>query len=72
MKITEWDSLPLLLSVKETSQLIGYGQARVRELCNAKLLPCIRLGRAFRIPKEPLRVWLSNQVNTTKTNCKEA
>ncbi len=56
--ITAWDKLPLTLGVKEVAEITGYGQARIRELCRAKRIPCIRLGRAFRIPRDSLRRWL--------------
>jgi len=54
---TNWEELPLLLSVEETAKTTGYGQARIRELCRAGLMPNVRLGRAYRIPKEALRNW---------------
>jgi len=61
-KVTSWDQLPLTLGVRETAEIVGYGQARIRELCRANKIPCIRLGRAFRIPRDALRDWLLKQV----------
>lgn len=58
---TNWDELPLMLSVKETAKITGYGQARIRELCRAGIIPNIRLGRAYRIPREALRGWIMQQ-----------
>ncbi|HHW42528.1 MAG TPA: helix-turn-helix domain-containing protein [Desulfotomaculum sp.] len=55
---TSWEELPLTLGVEEVSRVTGYGKARIRELCRAKKIPCIRLGRAFRIPRDSLRRWL--------------
>lgn len=60
-KVTNWEDLPLMLGVKETAEVVGYGQARIRELCRAGLLPNVRLGRAYRIPREALRTWLLRQ-----------
>ena len=57
-EICSWDELPLLLSSTQASKVLGYSTARVRELCNANILPCIRVGRHFRIPKEALRQWI--------------
>ena len=57
-EICSWDELPLLLSSAQASKVLGYSTARVRELCNANMLPCIRVGRHFRIPKEALRQWI--------------
>lgn len=59
--ITSWDDLPLMLGVKETAVVTGYGQARIRELCRARRIPCVRLGRAFRIPRDSLRAWLERE-----------
>lgn len=58
---TKWEELPEVLSVKEVSNIMRYGPARVRELCNAGLMPNVRFGRAFRIPKEALQHWLLQQ-----------
>lgn len=61
MKPTDWNDLPLMLSVQETAIVTGYGQQRIRELCRAGLMPHVRLGRAYRIPKEALRTWILQQ-----------
>lgn len=61
---TDWTQLPLLLSVRETAKIIGYGPARIRELCRVKAIPCVRLGRAYRIPKDALQQWLVNKATT--------
>jgi hypothetical protein len=58
-EFSNWDSLPLLLKVKDTAKLLGYGTARIRVLCNANAIPCMRLGRAFVIPKEQLQLWIA-------------
>ena len=61
-KVKDWSELPIMLSTTETAKLLGYGAFRVRELCRHKHIPCIRLGRAFRIPRDSLRIWLEHQV----------
>ena len=58
---TDWNELPLMLNVKETATVCGYGQARIRELCKSKIMPCVRLGRAYKIPREALQAWLMQQ-----------
>lgn len=60
-KVRSWEELPLLMGVKETATVIGYGQARIRELCKAGRIPNVRLGRAYRIPREALREWVLKQ-----------
>ena len=57
-EISSWSELPLLLSSSQTSKVLGYSTARVRELCNAGILPYIREGRHIRVPKEALREWI--------------
>ncbi|OPX91942.1 MAG: Helix-turn-helix domain protein [Pelotomaculum sp. PtaB.Bin104] len=59
--VSAWEPLPLLLGTEEAARVLGYNQARVRELCKANILPCVRLGRAYRIPKEALRTWVLEQ-----------
>lgn len=67
--VTNWDDLPLMLSVKETAEVIGYGRARIRELCKAGLMPHVRLGRAYRIPREALREWVLQQAKQNNKQC---
>lgn len=63
--INSWENLPLLLTTVEVSSVLGYSAARIREMCNAGKLPCIREGRHFRIPKETLHNWI---LDTSKQN----
>lgn len=57
-EIYSWDNLPLLLSSEQASQVLGYSKERIRQMCNAKIIPHIREGRHFRIPKEALQSWI--------------
>lgn len=56
-----WEDWPLILGTEEAAKLIGSNTARIRELCKAGIIPNVRLGRAYRIPREALRTWLLNQ-----------
>ena len=58
-EIMSWESMPLLLSSADTSKILGYSVARIRELCVAGIIPHIRLGRSFRIPREALQTWVT-------------
>ena len=58
-EIISWEAMPLLLSSADTSKILGYSVARIRELCVAGIIPHIRLGRSFRIPKEALKTWVT-------------
>lgn len=58
---TSWEQLPLVLGVQDVTDVIGYGAYRIRELCRSGAIPCIRLGRAYRIPREALRKWLDQE-----------
>ena len=59
--ITNWNELPIMLNIVETAKITGYGMARIRELCKGKVIPCIRLGRAYRIPKDALQNWIMSE-----------
>lgn len=63
--INSWENLPLLLTTDQVSTVLGYSTVRIRKLCNAGRLPCIREGRHFRIPKETLQNWI---IDTSKRN----
>lgn len=67
-KSISWDELPLLLTVAETSKVIGYNQARIRELCKTKILPHIRYGRAYKIPRDNLRKWVAGCADENSKN----
>ena len=58
-----------MLNVKETAKLLGYGEARIRALCNENAIPYLRLGRAFVVPKEQLQLWIAKKsiVNASAT-----
>lgn len=61
MPMTSWNDLPLMLSAQQTAEVTGYGVFRIRELCAAGKMPHVRLGRAYKIPRDTLRAWLERQ-----------
>ncbi|SEO97308.1 helix-turn-helix domain-containing protein [Propionispora vibrioides] len=46
------------LTVSETAQYLGIGINTAYNLVNNKIIPCIKIGRQFRIPKSGLDEWL--------------
>ena len=60
MRKTKWDELPVILNTKEVSELTGYGQQTIRELCHAKSIPFFRWGRAFMFPRDKVKEWIDN------------
>ena len=59
--LTSWDQLPLVMSVQDVTNVLGYGAYRIRELCQSNTIPCIRLGRAYKIPREALKEWVNRE-----------
>lgn len=49
------------LTVAEMAQYIGIGLNKAYELVNSKRLPCLKIGRTYRIPKAALDEWLIKQ-----------
>lgn len=52
----------LTLSVAETADHLGIGRNRTYDLVKSGEIPSVRIGRTIRVPYEPLRRWLEEQV----------
>ena len=50
----------VLLTVKETAQILGLPISRVYDLCRQQILPTVRLGRQVRIDPERLEEFIAN------------
>lgn len=50
-RIYDARQLPALLSVNEYAQLMRVSTVTIRSQCRAGLLPCMRVGREWRIDK---------------------
>lgn len=46
------------LTVVETAQYIGLGVNKTYELINCKIIPSVKLGRRFLVPRVALDQWL--------------
>ena len=56
---TNYDELPLLLSVKQLVDLMGVSDSTIYELIQETEFPSLRLGKRIVVPKEELRKWIS-------------
>jgi len=50
---------PLLFTVAEVMQRLHLGRSMVYRLINDGEIPSMRIGRAMRIPREPLLAWIA-------------
>lgn len=57
--ITSYDELPLLLNVKQLTELLGVSESSVYELIQAPDFPSLRIGKRIVVPKEELRQWIT-------------
>jgi len=55
--------LPLLLDAAEAAKLLSLSRAKVCEMASRSELPSIRVGRALRIPRDPLLTWIDRSTN---------
>ncbi len=49
---------PLLLNMAQAQKVLSLGRTKIYELIAKERLPVIHIGRAVRIPYEPLQQWL--------------
>lgn len=54
-----YDDLPLLLSVKQLSALLGVSHSGAYELIHQEDFPSLRIGKRIVIPKEELQKWIN-------------
>lgn len=62
---TDWESLPLLLSVKETAAALGFGESTLYKAIKKGGFPVRRLsvnGKMF-FSRDGLRAWLEQPTN---------
>jgi predicted DNA-binding transcriptional regulator AlpA len=59
--VTEWESLPLLLTVQHLRELTGLSRDLCYELPYRPGFPSVKLGRRIFILRDDLRAWLARQ-----------
>ena len=58
---TNYDQLPLMLSVAQLADFFGLSHTGAYRLTRCEDFPVVKLGRAIRIPKEDLIAWLKER-----------
>jgi excisionase family DNA binding protein len=53
---------PLLLSVQDTSRLLGIGRSQIYKLLASGELPSVKVGRLRRIPSHALHKWIERRM----------
>lgn len=54
----KWESLPVLLSVKDVASLLGLGKARTYALLAQEDFPKVKIGKTFKVYPASLKRWL--------------
>lgn len=52
-----------LLRVEEAARILGIGRTKAYELVAAGAIPTLRIGRAVRVPRTALFVWIQSQTS---------
>lgn len=61
----DWNSLPLLLKVKDVQRILGVSKTTAYELMHSKKFPVVRVGeKCFRVPRDAFARWLEEQAAT--------
>ncbi|MHB8064084.1 MAG: helix-turn-helix domain-containing protein [Ruminiclostridium sp.] len=59
MKYKNIEDLPLTLTVKEISEIMGLSLSKAYELCHSKGFPSVNIGTRIIVPKLALIKWMS-------------
>ena len=51
----------LLLRPKDAAAMLAISPRKLWELTNMREVPCVRIGRCLRYPREALRAWVENR-----------
>ena len=55
------EELPLLLRAERAAKLLSLGRTTVFQMMATGELPCVRIGRAVRVPRSALERWVRAQ-----------
>ena len=58
---TNFDSLPITLSVSDVANVLGISRVGAYNLCHSKGFPSMRIGKRILIPKDRFIQWLEAQ-----------
>ena len=56
----------LVYEVKDIQRLLGVSRSLAYENLRMKIIPCLRLGRRYVIPKAAFHRWLDESTSTTR------
>lgn len=59
--IRDLQELPAILTMKHIQDVLGICKPKVYELAHTEGFPVVKLGRAFRVPREAFLRWLDEQ-----------
>lgn len=57
---TNYEELPLMLSVKQLVDLLGVSDSTIYELIQEPDFPSLRIGKRIVVPKEELQCWIAS------------
>ena len=62
-KYTNYDDLPLMLSVPDVASILGISRAGAYELVRSDGFPSLRIGSRIVVPKEKFIGWINANTN---------
>ena len=65
---TERHEAPLLLRAEEAAKLLSLGRTTIFQMMASGELPCVRVGRAVRVPRTALERWVRERSTDTGSN----
>jgi len=60
---TNYEELPLMLSVPEVAAVLGISRAGAYELAHSRDFPALRIGSRIVVPKDKLLLWIDAKIS---------
>lgn len=69
--VKNYEELPLFLSAKLVSEVLGVSPSSAYELMHEKDFPALRIGNRLVVPKDHFREWVDRRLGKCTVNKKE-
>lgn len=66
MKFTNFEDLPIMLSVNDVKDILGVSRAHIYNIFHSEGFPTVKIGNRLIVSKESLKRWLEEKEQENK------